>query len=80
LEIFGRALAREAGERFQSARDGVAISELLAKEYRSFSDYDLQSFLDGRKHLLPSHSFEAFADEPAATQVEPPVVAPRAHG
>ncbi len=71
-----KALAREAADRFQSAREmGVAISELLAKEYRSFSDYDLQSFLDERRQLLPSHSFEAFADEPAPPQpAEPEVV------
>lgn len=61
-----KALAREANNRFQSAREmGVAISELLAKEYHAFSDYDLQSFLEERKHLLPSYSFEAFVEEPA---------------
>ncbi len=71
-----KALARDADQRFLSAREmGVAISELLAKEYHSFSDYDLQSFLEERRQLLPAHSFEAFADEPAAPPpAEPDVV------
>ena len=70
-----KALARDSDERFLSARElGVAISELLVKEYRSFSDYDLQAFLDERKHLLPSHSFEAFSDEPAAPPAPEPAV------